>query len=277
LGLVSLASPQDKALPELDHEPLLEVFLARAPRIAIQIDEPVRLEVGGQATTLGAGTLTVEAHRDGWRIAGGEKIIRGVGLLRSGGRPVFALDAIPKFGEPRRLRLAGDLIIRQEGKLVEVIERVLMEDYLAGVVVAEMSPTWPARALAAQAIVARSYAAARWMERQDRPWQLHWHFGVDMAYHGWTERNAEVARAIKPTRGEVLMYRGFPVLALFHASSGGRTEAFERIKPGVFAPDGKTPIAAAMPVVEDAAAIPGAAGLKLTESHGRWKTDSPLP
>jgi len=280
LGLLAgvLLSPsQDRVLPSLDHEPLLEVLLARAPRVAIQIDEPVRLEVGGQATTLGAGTLTVEAHRDGWRIAGGEKVIRGVGLLRSGGRPVFALDAIPKFGQRRRLRLAGDLIVRKEGNAVEVIERVRMEDYLAGVVVAEMSPRWPVRALAAQAIVARSYAAARWMERHDQPWQLHWHFGVDMAYHGWSERNAEVTRAIESTRGEVLMYRGFPVLALFHASSGGRTEAFERIKPGVFAPDGKTSIAAAMPVVDDAAAIPGAAGLSLSKSHGHWKTDIPLP
>jgi len=277
LATVLLASPQDRPLPSLDREPLIEVLLARAPRVAIQIDEPVRLEVGGRATTRGAGTLTVEAHGNGWRIAGGEKVVRGAGVLLSGGRPVFALDAIPKFGEPRRLRLMGDLIIRGSDRAVEVIERVPMEDYLAGVVGAEMNPRWPASALAAQAIVARSYAAARWMERHEEPWQLHWHFGVDMAYHGWTERNAEVARAIESTRGEVLMYRGFPVLALFHASSGGRTEAFERIKPGVLAPDGKTSIAAAMPVVEDAAAIPGAAGLSLSKSHGRWKTDIPLP
>src|SRR6185295_810318 len=76
---------------------------------------------------------------------------------------------------------------------------------------------------------------------------------------------------------EVLVYGGFPVLALFHASSGGLTESFERIKPGVFAPDGKTPIAAAMPVVADDAAEPGAAGLALTASHGRWKIDLALP
>jgi len=125
--------------------------------------------------------------------------------------------------------------------------------------------------------VARSFAAARWMEKSDEPWQLHWHFGVDMAYHGWSETNAKVAAAIAPTRGEVLVYRGFPVLALFHASSGGRTESFERIKPGVLAPDGKTPIAAAMPVVQDDAALLGAEGLSLSASHGRWKADLPLP
>jgi peptidoglycan hydrolase-like amidase len=140
-----------------------------------------------------------------------------------------------------------------------------------------MNPKWPQPALAAQAIVARSYAAARWMERSAEPWQLHWHFGVDMAYHGWKPENARVAAAIAPTRGEVLVYRGFPVLALFHASSGGRTEAFERIKPGVLAPDGRTAIAAAMPIVQDDAALLGAAGLSLSASHGLWKADLPLP
>jgi peptidoglycan hydrolase-like amidase len=98
-----------------------------------------------------------------------------------------------------------------------------------------------------------------------------------MAYHGWKAENARVAEAIAPTRGEVLVHRGFPVLALFHASSGGRTEAFERIKPGVLAPDGKTPISAAMPIVRDDAALLGAAGLALSASHGQWKTDIPLP
>jgi SpoIID/LytB domain protein len=147
-------------------------------------------------------------------------------VLASGGRPIFTLDALPLFGPPKTLRLAGDLVLRAAAGAVEVIERVPMEAYLAGVVGAEMNPKWPRQALAAQAIVARSYAAARWMERQAEPWQLHWHFGVDMAYHGWKPENAGVAEAIAPTRGELLVYRGFPVLALFHASSGGRTEAF---------------------------------------------------
>ncbi len=254
---------------------MLGILLARAPRVAIELRAAVRLTVDGRTTTIGPGTVTVEAQGGGWRIGG--VAARTPGVLASGGEPVFALDALPLFGAPRRVELAGDLVLQPAGAEVEVIERVRMEAYLASVVGAEMNPKWPAAALAAQAIVARSYAAARWMERFDEPWQLHWHFGMDMAYHGWSARNEPVARAIAPTRGEVLMFRGFPVLALFHASSGGRTEAFERVKPGVRAPDGKTAIAAAMPVVEDDAAMPGALGLDLAASHGRWKTDIPLP
>lgn len=266
-----------RVLPTLDREPVLGILLARAKQVAIQLDREVVLEAPGLATRVGPGTVTVEALADGWRLAGDGRGARGPGLLRGDGRPLFRLDALPVFGAPRGLRLAGDLLLQPSQGELEVIERIPMERYLASVVGAEMNPSWPAPALAAQAIVARSYAAARWMERSELPWQLHWHFGVDMAYHGWSASEETVARAIAPTRGEVLMFRGFPVLALFHASSGGRTESFERVKPGVLAPDGKTAIAAAMPVVEDDAALPGAAGLALSGSHGTWKADLPLP
>jgi peptidoglycan hydrolase-like amidase len=253
------------------------VLLARAPRIAIELLAEAELAAPGLSTRIGPGTLVLESAGSGWRIAGDGRGAEAPGVLASGGRPIFALDATPIFGEPRRLVLSGELSIQPTPGALEVVERVPMEAYVARVVAAEMNPKWPASALAAQAIVARSYAAARWMERASEPWQLHWHFGVDMAYHGWSTSGESVARAIAATRGEVLMYGGFPVLALFHASSGGRTEAFERIKPGVFAPDGATPIAGAMPVVTDEAAEPGAAGLALDRTHGRWKTDLALP
>jgi len=263
--------------PPLDHEPLLDVLLARAPRVTIEVLRATELVAPGVRLALAPGPLTFDADgAGGWRIPGGPSS-SATGVLESAGPPSFALDALPTFGAPRRLTLAGDLLVRVENGELEVIERLPMEAYLASVVASEMNPKWPASALAAQAIVARSYAAARWMERFDEPWQLHWHFGVDMAYHGWSASDAVVAQAIAATRGEVLVFRGYPVLALFHASSGGRTESFERIKPGVLAPDGKTAIAAAMPVVEDDAAQPGARALDLEASHGHWKADLPLP
>jgi len=273
----AVAASAGPRLPALDHEPLLGVLLASAPAVEIQLASETRLEAPGISARLGPGTIRVEATRGGWRIAGTSTGSGQPGRLVSGGEPIFSLDALPLFGAPQRLRLAGDLVLQPADGGLEVIERLPMETYLSGVVAAEMNPKWPAAALAAQALVARSYAAARWMERADQPWQLHWHFGVDMAYRGWSPENAAIAGAVARTRGEVLVYNGFPVLALFHASSGGRTEAFERVKPGVFAPDGKTPIAAAMPVVVDDAALLGAAGLGLSASHGQWKTDIPLP
>jgi peptidoglycan hydrolase-like amidase len=276
-ALLTLGVAAQSPPPAIEAEPLLKVLVARGPRVAVHIDREVRLETPAGFLKLAAATHVFEARGEGWGVSGSDLSFEDTGLLPSQGRPIFRVDATPLFGEPRRLRLAGDLLVHAAAGQVEVIERLPMERYLAAVVAAEMNPGWPVQALAAQAIVARSYAAARWMERNDEAWQLHWHFGVDMAYHGWSEQHASVARAIAPTRGEMLMYRGFPVLALFNASSGGLTEAFDRIKPGVLAPDRKTPIAAAMPVVEDDAALPGAKGLALSASHGRWKSDIPLP
>ncbi|MEQ1891330.1 MAG: SpoIID/LytB domain-containing protein [Planctomycetota bacterium] len=269
------AAPPVARLPVLDHEPVLGVLIARAPRVVVEVRTSAELVAGNTRRTLAPGGYSFSA-RAGVLTLDGQSWRESL-TLAGGGEPCFALDATPKFGPPRRLTLAGELVVRADGDELEVIERIPMEAYLASVVGAEMNAKWPAAALAAQAIVARSYAAARWMEKSGEPWQLHWHFGVDMAYHGWSESNATVARAIASTRGEVLMHAGFPVLALFHASSGGRTESFERIKPGVFAPDKKTPIAAAMPVVTDDAALLGAEGLKLSATHGRWKADLPLP
>lgn len=266
-----------RALPRIEGEPLVRVFLAKGARVRVHLDAPTRLEAGGLVATLEPGTATFEARGAGWRVVGGPSFPGGPGVLRSGGRPVFTVEAQPRFGEPRSLRLAGDLILLPEEGELSVLESVLLEDYLASVVGAEMNPKWPRQALGAQAIVARSYAAARWLERRRSAWHLHWHFGVDMAYHGWSEEDRRVAEAIASTRGEVLAYRGFPVLALFHASSGGVTESFARIKPGVLAPDGETSVAGAMPVVADPAALPGAAGLDLYDTHGRWKADLRLP
>ena len=271
----SPAGPGD--LPSLDHEPNLGVLISRGTRVSVTLKQAARLRTTRSTEVLKPGSITFEVAGEGWRLSRNRQIHTGLGVLAAEARPIFELEAIPVFGEPRTLVLAGDLEISvSKGELL-VVERIPMEDYLVGVVTAEMNPSWPSEALGAQAIVARSYAAARWMERIDEPWQLHWHFGVDMAYHGSGSGREAVERAVRGTRGKVLLYRGLPVLALFHASSGGRTEAFGRIKPGVLAPDGRTPIAAAMPVIDDPAVILGASGLGLTDSHGHWKTDVPLP
>jgi len=280
ISMAPVAVTSTRALGVLDHEPLLGILLARGPRLEITIETPAQLEVDGASVAIAPGKFVVEGRAGGWRPAGDTRLITSPGVLRHAGgiaQPAFSVEAIPAFGASVRLRLTGDLLIQPIRGEIQLIERLPMETYLAAVVAKEMNPSWPAPALAAQAIVARSYAAARWVERAADPWQIHWHFGVDMAYPGWRADTGKVAAAIAPTRGEVLMHKDLPVLALFHASSGGRTESFAVIKPGVLGADGRTPIAQAMPVVEDPAALPGAAGLGLAKSHGEWKTDIALP
>jgi SpoIID/LytB domain protein len=189
----------------------------------------------------------------------------------------FSAELEPPFGKRQRLSFSGQPILRLQGGQVQLLEEVPLETYLAGVIPTEMSPSWPVEALKAQAIAARSYAAAKYLERFDRPWQLHWHYSVDMAYAGTSVRSsAAVRQALRETRGELLSYHGLPVPALFHACSGGATEAATNLWPTLAGADRKTPMAAQMPVVQDAAAEAGCTGLGFTRTHWRWKANLSL-
>jgi len=105
------------------------------------------------------------------------------------------------------------------------VERIPFEEYIAGVVAAEVDPTWPAQVLAAQAIVARTFTWER--VRRGGVRALH---GTDvcddpqhMQAYDPTRVNDAIRRAVRDTRGLIILYKGRPVRAYFHASSGGRT------------------------------------------------------
>ena len=119
--------------------------------------------------------------------------------------------------------LAGDLVVmgKADGTTVICAEMPL-ELYLVGVLAKEVSSSWPASALEAQAVAARSYALARWQARQQRPGistRLKSRHGICRLSFGSTPFHAAVAA----TRGQVLTHDDRIVLAYFHAASGGRT------------------------------------------------------
>ncbi|MGQ9557887.1 MAG: SpoIID/LytB domain-containing protein [Desulfurispora sp.] len=102
-------------------------------------------------------------------------------------------------------------------------KKIKLEDYVAGVVAAEMEPTWPVNALAAQAILARTFT----MEniQAGRVKKLH---GTDastsveefQAYDP-SRINDNVRKAVQMTRGEVITYNGQYIKAWFSACDGG--------------------------------------------------------
>ncbi|KFI36410.1 stage II sporulation protein SpoIID [Peptococcaceae bacterium SCADC1_2_3] len=104
-------------------------------------------------------------------------------------------------------------------------KKLKMEEYIAGVVAAEMDPVWPVNALAAQAILARTFTLEN--IKAGRVQQLH---GTDaststeefQAYNA-ARINENVREAIKRTRGEVVTYQGDCIKAWFCACNGGVT------------------------------------------------------
>jgi len=99
-----------------------------------------------------------------------------------------------------------------------------LESYIRGVVPAEIPATWPAEALKAQALAARTYALAT-----SRPVT-----GFDQyadtrsqMYKGMSAETVPSDAAIAATTGQVVTYGGKPVVTYFFSTSGGRTEDVE--------------------------------------------------
>lgn len=104
-------------------------------------------------------------------------------------------------------------------------KKIKLEEYLAGVVAAEMDPTWPANALAAQAILARTFTLEN--IKTGRVKKLH---GTDAStsveeFQAYNPQkiNANVRKAVQMTKGEVVLHKGKYPHAWFYACCGGRT------------------------------------------------------
>ncbi len=105
------------------------------------------------------------------------------------------------------------------------VEEMAMEEYIAGVVAAEMDPKWPLEALAAQAILARTFTLQKIASQGEVP-DRNAHASTDIeefqAYDA-SRINDRVRQAVNRTRGEVAVAKGQFIRAWFHANSGGQT------------------------------------------------------
>lgn len=100
-----------------------------------------------------------------------------------------------------------------------------IEEYIQGVVAAEMDPDWPQEALAAQAIEARTFTLQKIAEQgtlPDRDAHASTNIEEFQAYDP-TRINDNVREAVNKTRGMVAVYQGNFVRAWFHAYCGGIT------------------------------------------------------
>ena len=117
-------------------------------------------------------------------------------------------------------------ILKRTG--LTVVNYVLVEDYLYGVVPKEMPPSWNVEALRAQSVAARTFA----LKNRKR----HSAEGFDLCstshcqvYEGMPAEMRTTTEAVDSTRGEVLFYKGAIMDALFHTDSGGMTESSEYV------------------------------------------------
>ena len=123
-------------------------------------------------------------------------------------------------------------------KLGDAVEEMDLETYLRGVVRAEMPASFELEALKAQAVAARTYTLYK-MEQGENPSHpeadLCGDFACCQAYRSEEDAAADwgmataayenkIRRAVAETDGQVVLYEGTPVLAVFHSSSAGATQ-----------------------------------------------------
>ena len=132
---------------------------------------------------------------------------------------------------PQAVSVPDRLRVLHDGAVTEMV----LEDYLVGVVAAEMPADFEAEALKAQAVAARSFAlycrdTGRHADADvctDPGCCQAWKSEEDMR-RGWGDAyercRARAAEAVAETVGAVLTWEGRPIFAAFHSSSAGRTE-----------------------------------------------------
>lgn len=130
------------------------------------------------------------------------------------------------------------------------IEKMSLDEYLLGVVSAEMPVSFEEEALKAQAIVARTYTiytiknskgkhgdadicddskcCQAWISKEDR-------------LNKWDENKREenwnkIQNVVYSTQGKIIVYDNEPIDAFFHSNSGGKTEEVSNVWGGTDLP-----------------------------------------
>ncbi len=164
----------------------------------------------GKAQTLPAGAVELRANL---RFTGPDGPVTPASplVLRPGKGAPLSLD-----GSPFR----GRLEVHRQGTRVSVINVLPLDAYLQGVVASEMPFRWPAEALKAQAVAARTYALTRVVK--GKPYHLVSDVR-DQVYRGIAGETPRTNEAVRATSGKVVLHGGKLATTYYFSSSGGKT------------------------------------------------------
>lgn len=119
------------------------------------------------------------------------------------------------------------------------VEEISLDEYLYGVVSAEMPASFEEEALKAQAVVARTYTIYKIVNNDgkhkdadicDSPNCCQAWISKEDRFARWDDAEAQdnwnkIVNAVNSTQGKIITYNGEPINAFFHSNSGGSTEA----------------------------------------------------
>ena len=234
IGLAMSACTRGEPVPTVPTSPTPPAGTEPSVRVGIAVDEATAAISAGSAYVI--------------EIAGGAELARGrageVFTFRNdGGRLSARSDRGQTIAPQDRLvRVRADrdtvrigerdyrgaVLMRLTDDGVTAINVVDLEAYLLGVVPREIGrrPAAEIEAMKAQAVAARTYAVGNMNGRASLGFDFYATVS-DQVYGGVADEDSIVSRAVRETRGEVLMHNGRPILAYYSSTCGGRTAAIE--------------------------------------------------
>jgi len=120
----------------------------------------------------------------------------------------------------------GDLEILKTEKGFQIINHLKIEDYLRGVLAAEMYYYWPKEALKAQAVAARTYSLYSLKSPENYDLRA---CSLAQNYKGISEETSSTDRVVKETKELVLSYQGALLPAYYSSTCGGYTEWADQV------------------------------------------------
>jgi stage II sporulation protein D len=207
--------------------------LDRVPTVRVLIQSGRSTATFNGATRAGDRELDPDASYKATAYGGSQVVLRTAGgrklgtfgaplsVSGDGARPVILSGAGAYRG-------AFELRPSQFGGL-SAINAVSLEDYVRGVVALESPSSWPAEALKAQAVAARTYAITT--SKAGAGFE-HYPDTRSQMYGGVRAETPSTDRAVAGTSREVVTFDGKPVTTYFFSTSGGRTENVEFGFPG---------------------------------------------
>jgi len=167
--------------------------------------------------------LTIEASQQGIQ-ASGEMWGRELLIKPEGADSLIRVNS-------RRYR--GQIIVQQKNSSLEIINELPLEEYLWGVIKAEISPDWPRACVLAFTIAARTYAFKKLQDSSSRTTGYHVSSEQDdQVYRGVEGEDSLSRERVNETRGKILTYLGEVIEAKYHACCGGYTASLEDVWGG---------------------------------------------
>lgn len=195
-----------------------------------------------EITVSSAAGFTVSGENGSWQSDAGEKQIFTADSAAFGSDGVLYLKAADGQFEISGLQRArasetyeGRLEIRRTDEGLLLINELPLEQYLCGVVPSEMPSSYPAEALKAQAVCARTYAAKRMQERNASAFFADVDDSVSYQVYNNQDHSEAADAAVEATEGRVLVDENGLIDALYYSTSCGLDLHMDLSQETVFA------------------------------------------